>query len=307
MSLPVRPHGDTPSSQEGTDDGVSACVNSEPYLEFLPEEPEDTLLRESVFIIEPVSSAPSRDVAQRWPQDPLLDGQKVSAALVALRRGAAATLLARTRLTSSIRSIEPAVRSLLERGGASLHALVRTVRPSSQRPLMRVSLSMPDISHALVRVPSVTLVAFSGGAAVGAFIMWLAGVLLATPRPTEPRVTLLSGVAELGPASDDRAAIVYPAAFVTKPSPQQETEPAPVSAAVGAISTALTVTSAPAGAWVTVDGIGWGPTPVTIHHLPSGQKVIRLTKEGYESQQRIISLPDDRRSAAVRVTLRSRN
>ena len=69
------------------------------------------------------------------------------------------------------------------------------------------------------------------------------------------------------------------------------------------MSAAMTVTSNPAGARVTVNGIGWGETPVTIRHLPPGQKVVRVTKEGYESQQRIISVPEDRRSADVRVTL----
>jgi hypothetical protein len=69
----------------------------------------------------------------------------------------------------------------------------------------------------------------------------------------------------------------------------------------------MTVTSTPAGARVTVDGIGWGETPVTIRHLPPGQKVVRVTKEGYVSQQQTVSVPGDRRSAAVRITLRARN
>jgi hypothetical protein len=75
---------------------------------------------------------------------------------------------------------------------------------------------------------------------------------------------------------------------------------------VVAQSTAITVTSAPAGARVTIDGIGWGETPVTIRNLPPGQKVIRVTKEGYQSQQQTVSLPDDPRSSGVRVVLRAR-
>ena len=39
----------------------------------------------------------------------------------------------------------------------------------------------------------------------------------------------------------------------------------------------MMVMSTPTGARVTVDGIGWGETPVTIRHLPPGQKVVRLT------------------------------
>jgi hypothetical protein len=72
---------------------------------------------------------------------------------------------------------------------------------------------------------------------------------------------------------------------------------------MGVMSASMTVRSTPAGARVTVNGIGWGETPVTIHNLPPGQKVVRVTKEGYESQQRIISVPEDRRAADVRVTL----
>ena len=123
-------------------------------------------------------------------------------------------------------------------------------------------------------------------------------------------------MAAQGPPADDRNAVVYPAIpVVTRPieqqeqqerTPQPERTPSSLSAPVVETSTTITVTSAPAGARVTVDGIGWGETPVTIHHLRPGQKVVRVTKAGYESQQRIVGGPD-RLSAAVRVTLRARN
>jgi cytoskeleton protein RodZ len=69
----------------------------------------------------------------------------------------------------------------------------------------------------------------------------------------------------------------------------------------------MTVTSTPPGARVTVDGIGWGETPITIREVPGGRKVVRVTKDGYESQQQIVSIPDDRRAIEVRITLAARN
>jgi hypothetical protein len=93
---------------------------------------------------------------------------------------------------------------------------------------------------------------------------------------------------------------------VTAPIEPQEQAPVPVSTPAVVQSTAITVTSAPAGARVTVDGIGWGETPVTIRNLPPGQKVIRVTKEGYQSQQQTISVADDPHSSGVRVILRAR-
>ena len=69
--------------------------------------------------------------------------------------------------------------------------------------------------------------------------------------------------------------------------------PAPVSSV-----TELVVTTTPAGARVTVNGIGWGVTPVTIQHMPAGDKRIRVSKEGYASQERVVAI-----SAGQRQTL----
>lgn len=59
--------------------------------------------------------------------------------------------------------------------------------------------------------------------------------------------------------------------------------PAPASSV-----TELAVTTQPAGARVTVNGIGWGVSPVTIHHMPPGDKRIRVSKEGYASEERVL-------------------
>jgi hypothetical protein len=68
--------------------------------------------------------------------------------------------------------------------------------------------------------------------------------------------------------------------------------------------TELVVTTQPAGARVTVNGIGWGVTPVTIHHMPPGDKRIRVSKEGYASEERVLRF-DGRRRQALDIQLTS--
>jgi len=65
----------------------------------------------------------------------------------------------------------------------------------------------------------------------------------------------------------------------------------------------LRITSEPAGALVTVNGVGWGETPVTIRYMPFGQKLIRATKPGYVSAQRVFDFAPDRRVRSVRIQL----
>ena len=62
-----------------------------------------------------------------------------------------------------------------------------------------------------------------------------------------------------------------------------------------ALATELVVTTQPAGARVTVDGIGWGVTPVTIRYLAPGTKRIRVSKEGYASMEREVEVVEGRR------------
>lgn len=64
----------------------------------------------------------------------------------------------------------------------------------------------------------------------------------------------------------------------------------------------LMVTSNPAGARVTVDGIGWGVTPVTIRYLPPGTKAVRVTKDGYLGRERRVDVSGGR-TVVVQLTL----
>jgi hypothetical protein len=82
--------------------------------------------------------------------------------------------------------------------------------------------------------------------------------------------------------------------------------PAQTEPDADAIDHRLVVTSSPAGARVTVDGIGWGVTPLTIKYLPPGEKVIRVTKEGYGGREARVLVGGEQATANVRVTLRRR-
>ena len=56
------------------------------------------------------------------------------------------------------------------------------------------------------------------------------------------------------------------------------------------MATQLLVRTRPAGARVTVDGIGWGTSPLAIRHLPPGAKRIRVSKPGYGSSERVVAV-----------------
>jgi hypothetical protein len=149
-----------------------------------------------------------------------------------------------------------------------------------------------------------------GLAVVGAFVVvWLAtsarelrgtetaqaqGTQAAEPQPT-------TGTPEPGDAPsvvpllepevpvDERAAVSPGSRALELPA---QPEPPPISGT----GTELFVTSDPPGARVTVDGVGWGTTPVSVRHLPAGAKHVRVTKDGYRSEERVAAVNSDRRS-----------
>jgi cytoskeleton protein RodZ len=69
--------------------------------------------------------------------------------------------------------------------------------------------------------------------------------------------------------------------------------------------TELVITTEPAGARVTVNGIGWGTSPIAIGHLQAGEKHIRASMDGYASVERTVTLDEGTR-ATVRIRLAGR-
>jgi transcriptional regulator with XRE-family HTH domain len=102
------------------------------------------------------------------------------------------------------------------------------------------------------------------------------------------------------PASTDRVAPIGIEATESRPAAEAQgdapmiVKPADERTPAGA-ATELVVATEPEGARVTVDGIGWGVTPVTIRHLSPGSKRIRVSKDGYATTERVVSVVDGQR------------
>jgi cytoskeleton protein RodZ len=69
--------------------------------------------------------------------------------------------------------------------------------------------------------------------------------------------------------------------------------------------TELVIRTRPEGARVTVNGIAWGISPVTIQHLEPGEKRIRVSMDGYTSAERSVVLDEGRRTN-IRIQLAER-
>jgi transcriptional regulator with XRE-family HTH domain len=65
----------------------------------------------------------------------------------------------------------------------------------------------------------------------------------------------------------------------------------------------LSVITTPAGARITVDGIGWGQSPLTIHVLPPGVRRVRATLDGYAAQELMVDVSTGA-PRTVRMTLK---
>ena len=89
-------------------------------------------------------------------------------------------------------------------------------------------------------------------------------------------------------------------AFQYPPSPPADVPPTPAPA-----DGSIQITSDPAGAHVTVNGIQWGQTPVTIRYLEPGEKLVRLTKDGFASAERRLVLTPEQPTHEVMVSLAS--
>jgi hypothetical protein len=64
------------------------------------------------------------------------------------------------------------------------------------------------------------------------------------------------------------------------------------------------VITEPEGAHVTINGVGYGTTPVNIAYLPPGSRRIRATKSGYQSEERFLGAQAANSTANLRIVLR---
>jgi len=145
-------------------------------------------------------------------------------------------------------------------------------------------------------VAAITTSWYRGGATARAADVPVTATSVTTPETDAPAIALVAGTE--GVRAD--AGNVEHATDATALRNEPETDNV---AEVNATEGELRITSEPAGALITVNGIGWGVTPVTIPYMPFGKKVIRATKPGYLTAQRGFDFVPDRRVRSVRIQL----
>ena len=110
------------------------------------------------------------------------------------------------------------------------------------------------------------------------------------------------GGGDVAPVPRPRVEPVTVAPVSTEPPRIERVESTPAAAPM--LEPQLTVITEPPGARVTVDGIGWGNTPVTIRHLAPGTKRVRVTRDGYRAEERLIQVEAGGRTT-VRIPIKT--
>ncbi len=177
---------------------------------------------------------------------------------------------------------------------------------------------VPDVSEAVPRVtsrpvpsgPSATLrqrrLVTAAIAAVILVAVWVAR--RPDPGTRNPVRDQQNAPAAAAVASTTPTPTPAPAREAATATPAVQS-PAPPSAAQPVLQArparpSLVVTSDPDGARVTVDGIGWGNTPLTVRYLPPGTKRIRASKDGYLSQERVVAISGETQRLQIRLPRR---
>jgi cytoskeletal protein RodZ len=197
----------------------------------------------------------------------------------------------------------------LERVGTEAEVTIQTLdefaRPRREAGSASFPPALLSSAAALVVLGAIAAIAtawYRSGTAAPAAPSHVTTVTAPLPEPEAPDVALVAATDPV-PSNPGNVALATDPPLsqtpTTAPTPVETNTPAAVDATEGA----LRITSEPAGALVTVNGVGWGPTPVTIQYMPFGKKLIRAAKPGYVSAQRVFDFAPDRRVRSVRIQL----
>ena len=185
--------------------------------------------------------------------------------------GAMPTLYQRAEVRAIAKAVGVDERLAVDRLASAITPVVAQSEAKVSRPALKLTLTL-------------VLVAF----ALGAFML-----AASVRRTADAPSTATAGRRE--------PVAVAPQPTVVEPPALSQALPAAVATpAVAASATSITelvVRTEPSGAHVTVNGIGWGVSPVTIRHLPPGEKHIRATKEGFAATERVLALDAGQRQA----------
>ena len=183
--------------------------------------------------------------------------------------------------------------------------------PVEQPPPVRVrSLGAP---HGVMLVVSAALVVGISG------VVWEAATarstgdhaaIAASPVPERHAVATTGNTPEVvqltSAPAESTPLVVQPAPRVAVQdtevrAPEAHTESQPTTPTTPVV-TELVITTDPVEARVSVNGVGWGSTPITIQHLAPGEKRLRVTKDGYTAVERVTRVVADR-STTVSIQL----
>ena len=189
-----------------------------------------------------------------------------------------------------------------------IRACARAVHLDSDLALTRLDRLLEAKSDAGVEAPATGLATrrrrlIPAGAAlvvcvaVAATWFWRqpSGPVSREPAPTvpEPQPAQIDGRSPSEAASGttpQTATPIEPSQGVLSPSKSSDTQ--------------LVVTTEPSGARVTVNGIGWGTSPVTIRNLSPGDTRVRVSLDGYLTAERGVSLSEGQ-AGTISIRLRS--
>ncbi len=189
------------------------------------------------------------------------------------------------------------------------HALATASKPSEaearEAPLSRKLLDHP-MALSAVAVVLVTVVAGLFWSRVSTGSSDGATVTAATPAAPAPAAAAPSSSQGAAAPVVDAADVSAPTAASTPPAPIAPASPTEDVLAADSLPAAtageLIVITKPQGARVIVDDIGRGSAPATIRHLAAGTKRIRVIKDGYVSEERVISF-SPRRGQTIAIAL----
>lgn len=156
----------------------------------------------------------------------------------------------------------------------------------SEESLLRRRLRVQQLSMVAVAIVS---------AAVSAFAAWH---LKPDSGIATSRASAMAGVTASDPGPDSRSGRAEPQLMPTsnvrslQGDVRLQAEPQ------------LQIVTAPAGARVTINGIGRGLTPITVRHLDAGEQQVRITLDGYHSVERTIFLAEGLYARSIEVALR---
>jgi hypothetical protein len=129
-------------------------------------------------------------------------------------------------------------------------------------------------------------------------------VVAAQPAVASPPLVAASRVITVPPPVAAPPTVATAPAASTRRQLAAQAAPAENRRQTNAGASGLVVITEPEGARVTINGVGWGSTPLRIPNLPPGTKRIRVTRLGYEGEERVLRANDVVGAATLRIVLR---